>query len=83
MSSRSKSTVKMLCVASNAIMRKELPEEAQKLLDLYNDPDVAPEQKQIVKAELDAAIKVLEDRATTRRLNDEKKNIAGSEPSVP
>lgn len=82
MSSRSKSTVKMLCVASNAIMRKELPEEAQKLLDLYNDPDVTPEQKVIVRAELDKAIKELESRVTTRKLNEERR-AAGSEPSVP
>lgn len=81
MSARSKSTVKMLCVRSAAVMRKELPEEAQKLLDLYNDPNVAPEQKKIVKTELDRAIKDLEDRVTTRRLNDAR--TAGAEPSVP
>lgn len=62
----------MLCVASNAIMRKELPEEAQRLLDVYNDPTVAPEQKAIAKSQLDDAIRTLEDRATTRRLNEER-----------
>lgn len=81
MSSKTKSTVKMLCVRSDAVMRKELPEEAQKLLDLFNDPNVAPEQKKIVKAELDRAIEELEERVTTRRLNEAR--TAGAEPSVP
>jgi len=81
MSSRTKSTVKMLCVRSDAVMKKELPEEAQKLLDLYNDPNVSPEQKRIVKAELDRAIQELEERVTTRRLNEAR--TAGTEPSVP
>jgi hypothetical protein len=81
MSARTKSTVKMLCVRSDAVMRKELPEEAQKLLDLYNDPDVAPEQKAIVKLELDKAIRELEERVTTRRLSEARP--AGTEPSVP
>jgi len=60
----------MLCVASNAIMRKELPEEAQRLLEVYNDPAVAPEQKAIAKSQLDDMIKDLESRVTTRRLNE-------------
>jgi hypothetical protein len=81
MSSKSKSTVKMLCVRSDALMRKELPEEAQKLLDLYNDPNVSPEQKQVARIELDKAIRELEDRVTTRRLNENR--AAGAEPSVP
>lgn len=67
MSSRTKSTVKMLCIKSEITLRKEIPEEAQRLLDLYNDPDVAPEQKVIVKAELDAAIQKLENRVETNR----------------
>ncbi len=70
MSAKTKSTIKMLCVRSDAVMRKELPEEAQKLLDLYNDPKVSPEQKAIVKAELDKAIEELEGRITTRRLKE-------------
>ena len=81
MSAKTKSTVKMLCVRSDAVMRKELPEEAQKLLEMYNDPDVSPEQKEIVKKELDEAILNLENRVTTRRLNELKR--AGTEPSVP
>lgn len=71
MSARSKSTLKMICVRAS-IVNEELPKEAQKLLDLYNDPDVAPEQKRIVKSELDEAIRKLEERVTTRRLNEHK-----------
>lgn len=81
MTSKTKSTVKMLCVRSDTVMRKELPEEAQKLLDLYNDPNVAPEQKTVVRAELDKAIRELEERVTTRRLNEARS--AGSQPPVP
>ncbi len=77
MSSRSRSTVKMLC-AKATIMNQELPEEAQKLLELYDDPDVPPEQKQIVKRELDDLIQRLEDRvATTRRIKGE---FSGGKP---
>jgi hypothetical protein len=64
------STVKMLAVRS-AIARQEIPEEAQKLLDLYNDPDVTPEQKKIVKSKLDDMIQKLEERVvTSRRLRE-------------
>lgn len=83
MSSKTKSTVKMLCVRSNAVMRKDLPEEAQKLLDLYNDPDVSPEQKANAKIELDRAIAALEARVTTRRLKEQQRRDAGAEPSAP
>ena len=82
MSAKTKSTVKMLCVRSDAVMRKEIPEEAQRLLEIYNDPDVSTEQREIVKKELDAAILNLENRVTTRRLNELKRG-AGTEPSVP
>lgn len=65
-------TVKMLAVRS-AIARQEIPEEAQKLLDLYNDPDVTPEQKRIVKSKLDDMIQKLEAKITTsRRLREDK-----------
>lgn len=80
MSSKTKSTVKMLCVASG-IMNDELPKEAQKLLEVYKDPNVSPEQKKVVEVELDKAIKKLEEKVTTRRLNEAKN--AGTEPSVP
>lgn len=83
MSSKTKSTVKMICVRSNMVMRKELPEEAQAILELSNDPAVAPEQKKIVKAELDKKIDELEARVTTRRLNEAKNKGAGAEPPVP
>ncbi len=71
MSARTKTTLKMICVRQ-AIVNQELPEEAQRLLDVYNDPDVAPEQKRIAKAELDKAIDALEAKVTTRRLNEIK-----------
>ncbi len=82
MSARTKSTVRMLCIRSELVLRKELPEEAQKLLELYYDPKVAPEQKQIMKMELDRAIEELEAKVTTRRLR-EQRGTAGMEPSVP
>lgn len=63
-------TAKMLCVQS-ALTRSKLPEEAQKLMDLFNDPSVSQEQKQIVKARLDEYIEKIEKRATTRRMKDE------------
>jgi hypothetical protein len=71
MSARTKTTLKMICVRE-AIVNQELPEEAQRLLDAYNDPDVSPEQKKIAKAELDKAIEALEAKVTTRRLNEIK-----------
>ncbi len=66
------STVKMLCVKSG-IARKEITEEAQRLLDLYNDPNTDPATKVEVKQKLEAAIRVIEERVTTRRLNERKK----------
>jgi hypothetical protein len=69
---RPTSTVRMLAVRS-AIARQEIPEEAQKLLDLYNDPDVTPEQKKIAKTQLDEMIRNYEDRVgTNRRLRGEQ-----------
>lgn len=71
MSARTKSTVKMLCVRS-AVMHEQIPVEAQKILELHNDPDVALEQKEIARKELDNVITKLEDKiATTRRIKDE------------
>jgi hypothetical protein len=70
MSSRTKSTVKMMCIKADSVMSKELPEEALKLLEVYNDPSVSPEQKKNAKIELDRKIEELENRVTTRRLND-------------
>jgi hypothetical protein len=76
MSAKTKSTVKMLCVRSDSVMRKELPQEAQKLLDTYNDPAVPPEQKAIARRALDEAIRDLENRVTTRRLNEVRPGMA-------
>ncbi len=72
MTLKTKSTVKMLCVRAG-IANKQLSLEAQKLMELYEDPDVAPEQKQIVKAELERAIKELEEKVTTRKMREAKK----------
>ncbi len=62
-----KKTAKMLCVQS-ALTRSKLPIEAQRLMDLYDDPEVSPEQKKIVKIRLDEYIEKIEKRATSRRL---------------
>lgn len=71
MTSSSRSTVYHIS-AKTEILRKDVPVEMQKLLDLYNDPKVAPEQKAIVKRELDEMIRKLEDRVeTSRRLRDQ------------
>jgi hypothetical protein len=77
MSARTKSTIKMLCVRSTVVMRKEIPEEAQAILKLAEDPNVAPEQKRIARAEIDRKIKEIEDRVTTRKLNEKKKAEEG------
>lgn len=66
-----KTTVKMLCARAN-IARAEIPLEAQKLLELYEDPSIPPEKKDQVKKQLDAMISKMEDRAeTSRRLREE------------
>jgi hypothetical protein len=81
MTTLTRSTVKMLCVRSG-VARKEITEEAQHLIDLYNDPKVSAEKKAEVKAKIDQMVQELENRVTTRRLREAKKS-AGSEPSVP
>lgn len=66
-------SVKMLAIRS-AIARKEIPEEAQRLLDLYNDPAVTAEQKMVVKSTLDDMIQKFEEKVeTSRRLRDGNK----------
>jgi len=59
-------TVKMLAYRS-ALARQEIAEEAQKLLDLYNDPSVDVAKKVEVKQELDRMIKGLEEKVDTNR----------------
>lgn len=71
MTIKTKSTVKMLCVRAG-ISNKELSVEAQKLMELYEDPDVAPEQKAIAKAELERVIKEIEEKVTTRKMREAK-----------
>jgi hypothetical protein len=61
-----KKTVKLLC-ARSGIARSEMTEEAQKLYDLSLDPNVAPEQKQVVIQQLDELIQRLEDKVQTSR----------------
>jgi len=72
MTTLTRSTLRMFTVRSG-IARKEIPEEAVKLLELYNDPSVSPEQKRVAKAQLEDMIQKLEARVTTRRLNEGKK----------
>lgn len=66
MTATKRSTVRMLCVRAG-IAREELSEEAQKIFDLFNDPDVSPEQKEVAKRELDKAIQKLENKVETSR----------------
>lgn len=81
MSAKTKSTVRVMSLKAEIVLRKELPEEAVKIMELYEDPKVAPEQKIIARTELGRAIDELEAKVTTRRLNDLR--AAGPEPSVP
>lgn len=81
MSFRSKSTLKMLC-ARAGIANRELSVEAQKLMEIYDDPNVSPEQKVIVQIQLDEAIRKLEERVTTRKLREARKPT-GAEPPAP
>lgn len=67
-----KTTLKMLCVKVG-IGRTEILEEAQKLLETYEDPNVSPEERERVKIQLDKKIKEIEERVTTRRLREAKK----------
>jgi hypothetical protein len=65
-------TAKMLSLRGT-VLREELTVEGQKLLDLYNDPKVSPEEKDKVKKQLDSMISDLEKRVeTTRRLKGGK-----------
>ena len=79
MTMKTKSTLKMICVRAG-IINKELPKEAQRLLELFEDPNVTPEQKTVVKAELDKAIRKLEEKVTTRRLNEQRIAASASPP---
>jgi hypothetical protein len=64
-------TAKMLTARAGAV-REELTIEAQRLLDLYNDPGVSPEAKAKAKKELETMVSDLEKRVeTARRLKGE------------
>lgn len=82
MTTSSRSTVHML-VARAEHFRKEIPIEAQKLLDLYNDPNVTPEQKEVVKRQIEDLIRSLEDRVTTRKLREARQNLSPPEAPAP
>jgi hypothetical protein len=62
-----KKTAKLMC-ARAGIARLELTVEAQKLFDLYNDPNVCVEQKEVAKRELDSMIRELEEKVATRQM---------------
>lgn len=78
MTSKTKSTLHMLCVRSG-IVNQELPKEAERLLKIYNDPGVTPEQKAVVRGEIDEAIRKLEERVTSRRLREAKGDSPAAE----
>jgi hypothetical protein len=69
MTTRTKSTVKLLC-ARSGIANAKIPEEAQRLAELCDDPSIAPEQKAIARAALDKLIEEMEERVTSRRLRE-------------
>ena len=71
MSAKTGSTVNLICLRE-AIVNQELPEEAVRILRVYNDPAVPADQKAAVRQEIDKAIDALESRVTTRRLNEVK-----------
>jgi hypothetical protein len=54
------------------IVNQQVAEEAQALLELYEDPTVGPDQKAKVKIALEEKIKEIEDRVTTRHLKERK-----------
>ena len=70
-----KKTAQLLC-ARAGIVRSELTEEAQKIYDLFNDPNVSPEQKEILKTRLDEIIKNHEQKVeTNRRLRSDSSQV--------
>jgi hypothetical protein len=70
-----KKTAQLLC-ARVGIVRSELTEEAQKLYDLFMDPTVSPEQKEILKVQLDDIIRSHEQKVeTNRRLRGDSSQV--------
>lgn len=61
-----KRTAKLLC-ARAGIANKEIPLEAQRILDLHNDPNVSQQEKDRAMQALDDKIRDLEER-TSRRI---------------
>lgn len=80
MTTLTKSTLKMLAVRVG-IERAEILEEANRLMQTYEDPEVSPEERERVKKLLEEKIREIENRVTTRRLREAK--AAGPKPSVP
>jgi hypothetical protein len=80
MSILSKKTAKFLCIKS-AISRRELGEEAQKLVELAEDPSVPSDQKQAALRNLDTLIEKLEKKVdTTKRLKSETEKDETARP---
>lgn len=61
-----KRTARMLCFNS-AIARHELGEEAQKLVELCEDPKISEEKKEEARHKLDLLIDRLEKKVETRK----------------
>ena len=61
-----KKTAKMLCARAD-IASEKIPVEANKLLEVYNDPSVSPAEKESARKELDLHIAKLEKKAETTR----------------
>jgi hypothetical protein len=59
-------TARALCVRAG-IARTEITEEAQKIFELSQDPNISPEQKEKVKKELDEIIADLQAKVETRK----------------
>jgi hypothetical protein len=66
MSILTKRTARMLCIKS-AISRRELGEEAQKLVELAEDPSIPDAQKAEALRNLDLLIDRLEKKVETRK----------------
>lgn len=81
MTTLTKTTLRMLCVkVFNG--RADIMEEAQKLLETYEDPATPDDVRELVKTKLDRKIQEIENRVTTRRLKEAKKNDNVPEPPV-
>jgi hypothetical protein len=67
----SKKTVKLL-TARAGIASREIPVEAQKILELHEDPNVSPATKELAMRAIDEKIKDIEEKQTTRRVREQQ-----------